>query len=473
MMNMVYAIREKGTSFFLMVVLALSLAWVPDGVFAQNVDVSEIAALGLPVVVIETAGHEEPKYEFVPAPPGCNGDAIVNATKVPGEGYIVMGDSILWQSGKYLGGVSGLTIRIRGNSSAYADKKPYKLKLQREADLVDGNPQYADKEWLLIKNDTISFNTQIGLKVSSLVGMPWTPRSRLVNVIINGDYRGLYTLTENVKRNTRARIDVSKDGGYIFEWDAYWWNEPFYISDSRDCNFTFKYPKCENLRNEEAEYLRTFLDSIENAIDNGTYAEYIDVASFVNYLLAHDILGTYDGAGSNTFLTKYDDSPASPVRMLTLWDFDTIMRQYGGWGGIHYAGEFWYPRLLDNPNPDFVRAYISRWEEIRNVLPAQMEEWLDEYNASDEFKAAERSWTRDLERYGNAFPSAQQQIDRARSWFSSRTAYIDAAIVPYIKLSIATFSAHSTPLLFDLQGRRLTAEPRHGVFIKDGRKVMK
>lgn len=206
---MVYAIREKGTSFFLMVVLALSLAWVPDGVFAQNVDVSEIAALGLPVVVIETAGHEEPKCEFVPAPPGCNGDAIVNATKVPGEGYIVMGDSILWQSGKYLGGVSGLTIRIRGNSSAYADKKPYKLKLQREADLVDGNPQYADKEWLLIKNDTISFNTQIGLKVSSLVGMPWTPRSRLVNVIINGDYRGLYTLTENVKRNTRARIDVS------------------------------------------------------------------------------------------------------------------------------------------------------------------------------------------------------------------------------------------------------------------------
>lgn len=86
MMNMVYAIREKGTSFFLMVVLALSLAWVPDGVFAQNVDVSEKAALGLPVVVIETAGHEEPKCEFVPAPPGCNGDAIVNATKVPGEG---------------------------------------------------------------------------------------------------------------------------------------------------------------------------------------------------------------------------------------------------------------------------------------------------------------------------------------------------------------------------------------------------
>lgn len=158
MMNMVYAIREKGTSFFLMVVLALSLAWVPDGVFAQNVDVSEIAALGLPVVVIETAGHEEPKCEFVPAPPGCNGDAIVNATKVPGEGYIVMGGSILWQSGKYLGGVSGLTIRIWGNSSAYADKKPYKLKLQREADLVDGNPQYADKEWLLIKNDTISLS---------------------------------------------------------------------------------------------------------------------------------------------------------------------------------------------------------------------------------------------------------------------------------------------------------------------------
>lgn len=455
--------------------MALLSAWTPRWGLAQNVDVCEVAALGLPVVVLETVGHVEPTCDFVAAPPGCIGEGITNATKVPAEGYMIVGDSIAWKSGKYQSDTSGLTLKIRGNSSAYAEKKPYKMKLQHEADLIEGNQEFEDTEWLLIKNDTTSFNTQIGLMVSRLVGMPWTPRARLVNLILNGDYRGIYTLTENVKRNPHGRVDVAKQGGYIFEWDAYWWNEPYYITDCRDCKFTFKYPNSEKLTMDSAEYLRTVVDSTEVSIDKGTYTDYIDVPSFVNYLLAHDILGTFDGAGSNTFLTKYDNTASSSFCMLTLWDFDTIMRQDGGWSGIHYAREFWYPRLLDNQDTTFLRAYIDRWDEIKDTLPQQMEEWLEEYKAGEKFKAAERSWNWDLQRYERDFPTAQQQIDRARRWFSSRTTYIEAAIVPYREktaISSPLVTRHSSTA-YDLQGRRLTQEPQRGIFIRDGRKVIK
>ena len=53
--------------------------------------------------------------------------------------------------------------------------------------------------------------------------------------------------------------------------------------------------------------------------------------------------------------------------------------------------------------------------------------------------------------------------------------YYDEAIEFYenLKLSIRVPQREENPMLHDLQGRRLTAEPRHGVFIKDGRKVMK
>ncbi len=42
-----------------------------------------------------------------------------------------------------------------------------------------------------------------------------------------------------------------------------------------------------------------------------------------------------------------------------------------------------------------------------------------------------------------------------------------------LKLSIRVPQREENPMLHDLQGRRLTAEPQHGVFIKGGKKVMK
>ena len=83
---------------------------------------------------------------------------------------------------------------------------------------------YADKDWALLKNDWCNLNTLVSLELCRLMGQPWTPAMKYVNLVFNGDYRGLYMLSETVERNKDCRINVGKDG-YVIESDPYWWNE--------------------------------------------------------------------------------------------------------------------------------------------------------------------------------------------------------------------------------------------------------
>ena len=122
----------------------------------------------LPTVMIETVNGEELTCELVQAPEGCLGQSIRNANKVGAKMVIVQDGQTLYDSGDYQESEKGVTIKIRGNSSAYKRKKGYKLKLQKKADLLGRNDaKYEDKEWVLITDERTSLNTLIGLKVSA------------------------------------------------------------------------------------------------------------------------------------------------------------------------------------------------------------------------------------------------------------------------------------------------------------------
>lgn len=179
--------------------------------------------VGLLTMYINTVDCVEPTCDYVEPPVGGVSLSIANATKVPGSLVIKQGEKILYDSGEYIKGLSGMTVRIRGNTSAYLPKKPYKIKLQKKADLLSrgDDKKFKDKDWLLLKDGDITINNMIGFMVNELVGMPWTPSYKYVELVMNGDYRGVYMLCESVKRNPECRIDVDKDG-MIAEYDAYW-----------------------------------------------------------------------------------------------------------------------------------------------------------------------------------------------------------------------------------------------------------
>ena len=239
----------------------------------EEPDMPEPQELEIPTVHVLTVNGEMPTCDLITAPEGCMGQSITNATKVGARMTIVKNKETLYDSGDYVEGINGITIRIRGNSSAWKDKRGYKIKLQQATDLLLRGKEdiYHDKDWLLINDETRMLNTMIGLKVNELIGMPWTPRFQFVNLSFNGQSQGLYLLIESVKRNKRCRINVS-NSGYIIEYDPYWWNENLWfetlMTTSYDAKFTFKYPDIGGIQPTQIDYIRDFVNKFDDGLVN-------------------------------------------------------------------------------------------------------------------------------------------------------------------------------------------------------------
>ncbi|GAB6982173.1 CotH kinase family protein [Prevotella dentasini] len=462
--------------------LLLSVFTVPAMGQNASIGTDSVLSLGLPVVLVTTVDAEEPSCEYVSHPEGCIGDGTKNATKVPGRVVVRQGNDVLFDSGDYLKKESGMTIKIRGNSSAYQDKKSFKIKLEKKGDMLSrgDDKTYKDKNWVLLKNDVLCLNTLIGMKTQELLHRGWTPAVRCVNVVINGDYRGVYMLGEAVERNEKCRIDVDKNNGYVIEEDPYWWNEDVsfaggYLSDwyLDYFKYTFKYPDADELTPEQLSYIKTAVYNLEKSIEDGTYPDYMDVRSFASWLLAHDLLGDNDSAGSNMFLTKYDDTAESKFRMGPLWDFDAIMRMPDIWARIH--DEYYFGRLFGSSNRTFAETYEALWNEITPTFFDEMTAFLQAYPQTEEGKAAERSRQADWDRWADSNFNPKggtlaEDVVAAVNWFTARKAFLSSQIAT---LGVSTVSADK-PLrsgeYYNLQGQRVSPTTK-GLLIHNGRKV--
>ena len=398
----------------------------------ENPEEPEPIVPGLPMVKVMTVDEEAPTCEFVSAPEGCLGQSIRNATKVGGRMTITQNGETLYDSGDYVEELSGMTIRIRGNSSAWKDKRAYKIKLQQAADLLErGDDQtYADKEWLLINDETRQLNTMVGLKVNELLNLQWTPRFRFVNLMLNGDFQGLYLLIESVKRKT-SRLNVSKSG-YIVEFDPYWWNEDVWfetlMTTSKDAKFTFKYPDTKSILPERIDSIRNYINAFDDGLVNkNQFAEYIDSTSFAAWMLAQDILGNFDAHGSNIYMTKYDDTSDSKLMMGCLWDFDAIMLTPDEWSNSRHLPYF--ARLISNGTDRSVaNAYYQLWEEVKDTLFVAIKDYLEAFVASEEGQFFDEAIATDNKRWGRDFPKLRQLANDAEAWFDSRKLWLETAI---------------------------------------------
>lgn len=449
----------------------------------DSFSIEELLNTGLPLVQIETVDGVLPTCDFVSAPEGCWGSGITNKTKVPSRMTIQKGTEMIYDSGDYVKDKSGLTIAIRGNSSAYSAKKPYKLKLQKKADLLmrGDDKTYKDKQWLLLKDDwSISLCSMIGWKVGELVGLQWTPKFQFVNVTINGDYKGVYMLAEAVKEKA-GRLDIDVDSGYIIEYDAYWWNEDLSLDQGAyysyaPMRYTFKYPDSEDITNEQLDYIQQNINNVEAAIADGTYPDYIDIESFATWLLTHDILGTADNGGSNIYLTKYDNTEDSKLTMANLWDLDTIMKIEDSWATIHIMRGYYFYWLFLNDNKAFAKAYVDKWNELSPTFVNQISSFLDDFAASDEAKALDLSRTLDGQRWNIVSRNVENEVEAAKTWFTNRKTWLDEHVAE-IDLStdinkLTSKKEASSQPVYHLSGYRMPSGSVNGIMVKNGKKYI-
>lgn len=398
--------------------------------------INDILAIGLPVLEVQTDYNEEPTCDYLYQSDGYPLSTIANATKVPGRLLLMAKSDTLYDSGAYIPDSTGITIKIRGNCSAFERKKSYKLKLQSKADLLcrsNIETDYRDKNWVLLRTDEMYpiLNIMVGLKISEMMALPWTPAWCFVNVVINGDYRGVYVLAESVKRNPDCRLNVNKQTGFIAEYDPYYWNEDVYIESSipSSLHYSLKFPDPENITEQQLSDVTSAIQEMEKSIFSNNTSK-IDITSFVNWLMAHDILGTQDAHGSNIFLMKYDNTEQTKVQMCNLWDFDSITQTEGSWAKVHSPGLFLYYYLFRYENEEFMNVYMSKWEEVKNSLFSFLDEWLDNYATSDEANALDISLQLESKRYNRKINSVDTVISSLRQWFKQRKSWIESSLSP-------------------------------------------
>jgi len=455
----------------------------------------EMRNLSMPVVVINTVNNELPTCEFVEHPAGAMGTSIINATKVPCSIKILLKNDTLYNSGEYKADTSGATIKLRGNTSATGLQKPYKLKLEKKADLLcRNNKKYKDNEFILISTLNNCLNAYMGYTLNELMDMPYKPGFKLVNVFINDEFRGTYYLVESVKRNKDCRINVNKETGYIFEFDAYWWNEDYSIPlefDVKSMRFTLKYPDTKDSIDEQKEYIEGWLKEMQLAVLDGHSEDYLSVDTCARWIIAQDLLGISDGAGSNLFFAKEDNTDSTKGYIPTLWDFDTICKgEENEWSSPHKSKTFFFYRMFHyDTSRVFTTEYCRRWIAMKNFhTTKKLMRAINNFASSEEGESFEIAYNLTVSKYRNQDIDWKitDKVKFYEDWFTNREKWMDEAIntqfpkiMTMLKQTTVVKDVYSDDMLktdlnsqaYDILGRKVSSSYK-GIKLNSKRKIM-
>ena len=291
-----------------------------------------------------------------------------------------------------------IRIRGRGNSTWMMDKKPYRINLNVASSLL-GMPATA-RNWVLLANhaDKTLIRNAVALDVSRYVGMPYASPFRFVDVVINGEYKGSYLLTDHMEvRENRVDIEEGQDedvpGAYLVELDGFAWQEPPYFQTSQELIGSIKYPDVESEDDPRIQEITDHLNSFEErlfsdipATDPGGYFEKVDRNSLINWYLTCEIVGN-----SDSFWSVYLHKRRSDDRIFfgPHWDFDIAFdndqrirnARYRLMADVGHGDIFrrWITRLRQDDI--FMRAVRERWNELkRGGLREFMLAKVDEYS---------------------------------------------------------------------------------------------
>lgn len=112
---------------------------------------------------------------------------------------------------------TGAEFTGRGNYTWQLNKKPYQLKFSSPVSIA-GLP--SAKAWVLLANDADAslMRTRLAFDFASATGMPFVPKSRWIDLTVNGDFRGSYQITEKIEI-AKNRIDLPDPQAIVAELD--------------------------------------------------------------------------------------------------------------------------------------------------------------------------------------------------------------------------------------------------------------
>ena len=256
----------------------------------------------------------------------------------------------------------------------------------------------------------------------------YSPRTRFVEVILNGDFQGLYVLTEKIKRD-KNRVDIAKitpkdttaediSGGYLLRIDKISGMEPYeywestvnpLFPDKNKIIYQFFDPDYYELTLAQRDYVKGYMQEFDEALvgdnfkDPATgYRSYLDIPSFVDLMILNEFTKDVDAFRLSHYFYKQKVTKGGKLVSGPPWDynltfgnsdFTTDFHLPENWIHPHRVAIYWWDRAMQDPW--FANQLHCRWDELYETVmsPESMSAMIDStYLALD--RATERNFTR-------------------------------------------------------------------------------
>lgn len=304
--------------------------------------------------------------------------------------------------------------RGHGSWTASGPKKGYRIKFY-DKQSVFGHER--SRHWVLLAganfNDTTMLRNMSAYHMATKIftEIDYVSQTDWVELYVNGLYRGVYVLAEQI-RVDNGRVDINSDygivdTGYLIEYDAYateegalgyfYFNVPgfkygFLVnSPDPDDVLEGKSGITETVFREQVEFIRAYTDKTLRAALGGaqtypTFVEHADVESFVDMYILHELFKNTDTGWSSFYMYK---EAGGKLTATAPWDFDAsagINRGNQTPQGIYVSGSVAFESSLSASElfislmriPAFKQLVVDRYKVLSPQIEAFIQEFLSD-----------------------------------------------------------------------------------------------
>lgn len=305
-----------------------------------------------------------------------------------------------------------MEIRGRGNYTwRDFDKKPYRIKLADKQPLL-GMTKSKHFALLAHADDNKGFmRNAIGFQLSKLIGITWTPTAKPLEVVLNGDYIGLYFLTETIRvdkdrvniveQEDEATDPIAITGGWLVEIDNYREDPQIIITEGDYYNtetaFTYKTP--EVLSSAQEQFLREEMERINTLVygdkNSDELWKYLDMEALARFYIVQELTDNYESFHGSCYLYR-EMGEGEKWYFGPVWDFGSAFNrdksQYIFEGDVWH--NHWIPEICKFPafntclktlwtdfyKGDFNQIYdyiVQQKNLIASAVQADYQRWPD------------------------------------------------------------------------------------------------
>lgn len=350
--------------------------------------------------------------------------------KIPSKDYYLEGTLAVNGRGGYEDYTGKTEVKGRGNSTWGYPKKPYRLKLNKKAEICGLGKA---KNYVLLANHldpTLMLNS-VAFKIGRLLELPFTNHAIPVDVVLNGIYKGSYLLTEQIEVKEN-RVDLDENNSVMWELDSYWDDEPKFKSTAFNLPVMVKDP---DLTTEQFEYWKKDFNAFttqfaKEPLEGNSYVDMIDIESVAKFLITFNLVHNMEiNHPKSVFLHKEGNGK---YVMGPIWDFDWAYdyegtsNHFGRYNtplfssSMNGVGTAFFQRFLQDSR---VKAIYKRtWQDFKNNKLDALLQYVDDYAVM-----LKPSVERNSELWENT-RSFDTKVKELKTWLRNRADYIDSEV---------------------------------------------